>query len=413
MRGRNAYIYIVALFLFYSCSKNQITPQPSVNLDNTYFISHSSMKKMEAIYALNSGTNALGTNFVCKVSKYRVSFFGNDGYFMILKYGLDKTDSSLDFSGFFRYSQNANQGLVDFNLPKAEALAFLQTGDISNLTLNGNITAGDGTTAPISLKFSKLFSDYARNNPFEIYAHHGVQTTANPPFAENSINGVLNDEDYGVNGMEMDVHLTKDKVPVFHHDKNINIRLEKKGPISGNLDQFNFKFLETYIELIDGQRIPSLDEVATKFIDSTTMTYLWMDVKGDDSVFESMLPVVQKAYAHAAAVGRTVVIYADLPSTTVLGQFQSFPAYRDSGLPTMCELSLQDAIDNGSTRFGPRYSLGLLLSEVQEAHSLGIKVISWTLNDKTLIHNYIQNGQFDGFISDYPCFVVYDFYTMK
>ena len=413
MRGRNAYIYIVALFLFYSCSKNQITPQPSVNLDNTYFISHSSMKKMEAIYALNSGTNALGTNFVCKVSKYRVSFFGNDGYFMILKYGLDKTDSSLDFSGFFRYSQNANQGLVDFNLPKAEALAFLQTGDISNLTLNGNITAGDGTTAPISLKFSKQFSDYARNNPFEIYAHHGVQTTANPPFAENSINGVLNDEDYGVNGMEMDVHLTKDKVPVFHHDKNINIRLEKKGPISGNLDQFNFKFLETYIELIDGQRIPSLDEVATKFIDSTTMTYLWMDVKGDDSVFESMLPVVQKAYAHAAAVGRTVVIYADLPSTTVLGQFQSFPAYRDSGLPTMCELSLQDAIDNGSTRFGPRYSLGLLLSEVQEAHSLGIKVISWTLNDKTLIHNYIQNGQFDGFISDYPCFVVYDFYTMK
>jgi hypothetical protein len=40
-------------------------------------------------------------------------------------------------------------------------------------------------------------------------------------------------------------------------------------------------------------------------------------------------------------------------------------------------------------------------------------VISWTLNDKGLIKNYIQNGQFDGFISDYPAYVVYDFYTMK
>jgi S-adenosylmethionine synthetase len=32
---------------------------------------------------------------------------------------------------------------------------------------------------------------------------------------------------------------------------------------------------------------------------------------------------------------------------------------------------------------------------------------------KELITNYIVNGQFDGFISDYPAYVVYDFYTLK
>ncbi len=109
-----------------------------------------------------------------------------------------------------------------------------------------------------------------------------------------------------------------------------------------------------------------------------------------------------------------MVIYADLPSTTVISEFQSYPAYRaDTSLKTMCELTFQDVIDNGCTRWGPRYSRGLLLSDVATAHSMGIKVISWTLNDEHLIANYMQNGQFDGFISDYPCFVVYDWYTTK
>jgi glycerophosphoryl diester phosphodiesterase len=320
----------------------------------------------------------------------------------------------LKFSGFYRYSKDARQGLVNFSLPKAEALAFLKTGDISNLVLNGNIENGNGTQTPIGLKFSKNFSTYAKNTPFEIYAHHGVQTVANPPFAENSMGGVLNDEDYGVNGLEFDVRLTRDSVPITMHDGYINIRLTEKSPISGDLDQFTYKFLERYIDLIDGQKIPALKDCLRNFIDSTTMTYFWMDIKGNDGIFQALQPIILNAQAHAKEVGRNVVIYADLPSTTVISEFQSYPAYRaDTSLKTMCELTFQDVIDNGCTRWGPRYSRGLLLSDVATAHSMGIKVISWTLNDEHLIANYMQNGQFDGFISDYPCFVVYDWYTTK
>jgi glycerophosphoryl diester phosphodiesterase len=94
----------------------------------------------------------------------------------------------------------------------------------------------------------------------------------------------------------------------------------------------------------------------------------------------------------------------------VIDEFNSWPAYAD--LPTMCEQTLQDVIDTKSEYFGPRYTEGLLPDDVNKAHDLGIKVISWTLNDKSLILNYLQNGQFDGFISDYPAYVVYDFYTL-
>jgi glycerophosphoryl diester phosphodiesterase len=415
MTGQNTYKYVVVLFLFFSCSKNQITPQPVVNIGNVLYVSNVAMKHMEGIYSLSSGSTALGTNFVCKTSKYRVSFFSNaSGIFMILKYGIDPTDSSLKFDGFWRYSEIPTQGLVNFSLPKDQAEAFLKTGDISSLTLNGNIVSGDGTSTPLSLKFAQHFSSAATNAAFEIYSHHGVQTTSNPPFAQNSINGVLNDEDYGVNGLEFDVQLTLDKIPIMMHDGNIDIRLTQKSPLSGDYDQYRFDFLEDYITLVDGQKIPSLAQCLQDFIDSTTMTYFWMDIKGDDSIFQALQPVVLNAQAHATAVGRHVVIYADMPSNTVIGEFQSYPPYRaDTSLKTMCELTYQDVIDNGCTRWGPRYSRGLLLSDVANAHAAGIKVISWTLNDKALIENYIANGQFDGFISDYPAYVVYDYYTKK
>jgi len=414
MSFRNTYKYFIVLIIFFSCSRNQTTLQPPIDIGNVSFIPYTKMKPMEAIYDLGSGSSALGTSFVCKVSKYRVSFFGNAGIFMILKYGLEQNDGSLKFAGFFRFSQDARQGLVNFSMPKADADAFLNTGNISNLTLAGNIENDNGTQTPLSLKFNRHFSAYTQNTAFEIYCHHGVQTVANPPFAENSLLGVLNDEDYGVNGLEFDVQLTRDSVPIMMHDGNINIRLTQKSPISGDWTQFSFNFLEEYIKLIDGQKIASLAECLQDFIDSTTLTYFWMDIKGDEGIFQALQPIVLNAQAHAKAVGRNIVIYADLPSTTVIEQFQSYPAYRvDTSLKTMCELTLQDVIDNGCTRWGPRYSRGLLLSDVAQAHAEGIKVISWTLNDKGLIANYIQNGQFDGFISDYPCYVVYDFYTMK
>jgi glycerophosphoryl diester phosphodiesterase len=367
---------------------------------------------MEAIYTLSSGSTGLGTQFVCKTSRFRVSFFSNtSGIFMILEYGLDPADSSIKFSGFWRYSQTATQGLVNFRIPKNEAAIFLKTGDISALSLAGSI--GNGAEDSINLKFSRHFSTYATNNPFQIYAHHGVQTTADPPYPENSLSGVLNDEGYGVNGLEFDVQLTKDHVPITIHDGNIDISLTQKSPLSGAWTQYTFAFLEQYIHLLNGEKIPSLDQCLTAFIDSTNMKYFWMDIKGDDSIFEALMPVVQKAEAHAQAVGRDVVIYADMPSKDVIAEFQSYPPYRAAGLKTMCELELQDVIDNGSTYWGPRYSRGLLLDDVAKAHSQGIKVISWTLNDKDLIANYLQNGQFDGFISDYPAYVVYDFYTTK
>ena len=414
MHYRLSYFFILAVAL-YSCSKNQIIlppDNPDTSLINTLQLSDSVISKMEGIYTLTGGNSDLGTQFVCKASKYKLSFFSNqDGIFMILDYGFKPTDSSIQFSGFWRYSESPTQGIISMSMSKTSGSGdFLRTGNTDKLTLNGNFGDQNATNRTITLQFSRPFTQYAIQHEFQIYAHHGVQTTSNPPYAENSILGVLHDGDYGVNGLEFDIQLTKDHVPICMHDDNINIRLTEKGPLSGNYSQYSFAFLEQYIRLIDGQQIPSLAHALQVFTDSTNLKYFWMDIKGDPNIFQYLEPVVRNAYAHAAEMNRNVVIFADMPTEDVIAEYKAWPAYAD--LPTMCETSLQDVIDNGSGFWGPRYSQGLLLDEVEQAHGLGIKVFSWTLNDRDLILNYLQNGKFDGFISDYPAYVVYDYYTL-
>jgi glycerophosphoryl diester phosphodiesterase len=407
--NRHLPYFFLSLIVFAGCKKNEITAPPFAedsNLVNTQPIAFNTMKTMEGIYTLTSGSNALGDNFVCKVSKNKVSFFSNkDGLFIILKRGLKTSDGSIQFSGFWRYSERKDQGSVQFSITAANGATDLLNGIVNHLIVTGANAGND-----MQLQYTRPFSATAISKGFMIMAHHGVLTTSDPPYAENSILSVLNDEDYGVTGLEFDVRMTKDNVPICIHDPTINTRLTQKGPLSGSWDQYSFDLISSYIRLVDGQKVPSVEQALNAFIDSTNLGYFWMDVKGNTDVFKYLEPVVRRAYARATAINRKVVIFAGLPSAEVIDEFHKQPSYQD--LPTLCEQSLQLALDNKSKYFGPRFSEGLLLDDVTTAHANGIKVISWTLNDKGLIKNYLQNGQFDGFITDYPAYVVYDYYTM-
>jgi hypothetical protein len=412
MKNRHTY-WLLILAIFCSCSKDKLTLPPvnaNENLANTEPIDNAVMKNMEGIYSLSAGSNSLGTQFVCKVSKNKVSFFSNQsGILFILSYGLNTTDGSIQFSGFWRYAENATQGTINFSIAKTDGAADLITsGIVSNLQLKGTFNS---PTQSISLKYEKPFSQNVLASEFIILAHGAIPLKTNPPFAVNSINGVLNSENYGANGIEIDIQLTKDNVPILMHDDSFDNRLTQKGPLYGNFSDFTFAILEQYARLVDGQKIPSLAQALQAFIDSTSMKYVWLDVKGDPDIFKYLEPVVGNAYAHAQAVNRNVTIFAGLPSNDVITQYQKQPSY-GAQFPCLCELSLQDAIDNHCQFFGPRFTMGLLLDDVNKGHTLGIRSISWTLSDNSTILDYLQNGKFDGFISDNTPYVVYDYYAL-
>ena len=54
-----------------------------------------------------------------------------------------------------------------------------------------------------------------------VFAHRGLPVK----FAENSLQGFKYAVEHGAEGVEFDVHLTKDKVPVVMHDKKLTAQL--------------------------------------------------------------------------------------------------------------------------------------------------------------------------------------------
>jgi glycerophosphoryl diester phosphodiesterase len=401
-------LHIVFLFQFASCKRVTIVPPPVIgqtSLAGTRALSADTMKKMEGIYRLTGGNKDLGLRFVCKVSRDRVSFFSEkDGIYIILQHGYNGTDSSMRFSGFWRYTKKKEQGTITFSVPASGASGLL-SGTVNGLLLQGSVNGN-----PISLQFERPFTARAINKNFIVIAHRGVQTDSDPPFAENSLDAVLNVEHYGVNGMEIDVRMTQDHIPICVHDEKINSRTMRTGSLSGKWDEYTFKVISDQVRLVDGQKIPTVEQALNMFIDSTDLTYLWLDIKGNKGIFKYLEPLVRNAYAKAATQNRQVVLFAGIPSDEVVEQLHAQPTY--TGLPTLFEQELDLVINNGGTYYGPRYSEGLHLEEAAKAHSKGIKVICWTLNKEKFIRKYLAEGVFDGFVTDNPSYVLYNFYTM-
>src|SRR5438045_8084269 len=91
----------------------------------------------------------------------------------------------------------------------------------------------------------------------EIIAHRGLPR-AHP---ENSLPGFAAALALGVDGIELDVQLTADGVPVVHHDPQPGRPAVDGAPLSGrSIDSLTHAELAAH-ELSPGVGVPTLDEV--------------------------------------------------------------------------------------------------------------------------------------------------------
>ncbi len=87
------------------------------------------------------------------------------------------------------------------------------------------------------------------------YAHRGLHDNAGDA-PENSLRAFERavDENFGI---ELDIQLTKDKIPVVFHDDTLKRMCGKKGKIS----EYTYKELQSFLLGKSDQRIPTLEEV--------------------------------------------------------------------------------------------------------------------------------------------------------
>ncbi|MEJ0056313.1 MAG: glycerophosphodiester phosphodiesterase family protein [Bacteroidota bacterium] len=372
----------------------------------------SSRPFMEGIYEITKGNELFGPNAVLKWHGKDLSLFSEtQGCYFVMKAA--HLDSVIFMEGFWRYSSNNKTGLINLRISKKNGGKNILNRSSENITIEG--AYGNGTGLPsieISMKYIRPFSQKVKESNFYIMGHRsGGRNSDNLPVSENSIEMIRYTRNFGTTGIEIDIRLTKDNVPVIYHDDDLNIRSTTKGPLIGSVEEYTFDQISTYVRLIHGEKIPTLDEALTFVVDSTELRAVWLDMKDNPNAIKAVIPLQQKALSRAKAKNRQLEIWIGLPTDAMIDEFLAYPGHANA--PALCELDLEDVRRTNAKVWSPRWTLGTQVDKAREMHSEGRKVFCWTIDDQDFMKKFIQEGEFDGLLSNYSAMTAYYFYMQE
>ncbi|MFL5809435.1 MAG: glycerophosphodiester phosphodiesterase, partial [Flavisolibacter sp.] len=302
-------------------------------------------------------------------------------------------------NGYWRKMDNDKTGKARFEV------SFINEHKI---TIDGSYGYDDDIPNQ-NIRLSYLRPLY-KKTPVEIVAHRGGgRNTDFLPASENSIELILEAARFGATGVEIDVQLTKDSIPVLYHDANINDRLTEKNGVHGTIGDYSFAELKE-IQLKKGEQIPTLRDALDSIIHKTPLQFIWLDAKEKNSL--TQLRKLQREFTSvAAANGRKIEITIGIHDKKVFNAFKLLADYRN--IPSACELDPEDVTDINARIWAPLWIHGLQQEEVAAMHSQGRKAFVWTLDQPKKIREFIAEGNYDGIVSNYPSIVAYYHYTTE
>jgi glycerophosphoryl diester phosphodiesterase len=291
----------------------------------------------------------------------------------------------------------------------------------------------------------------AAQRPVEIIGHRGAAGLA----PENTLAAFSRACAIGVDGIELDVHLSADGVVVVHHDYALNpdIARDASGAWIGAADRpllrdLSLAAMRTHDvgrlrpgadysarhpeqQPVDGERIPTLDEVITRFLaECAPPTRLVVEIKTDptrphlswhpDSLTDRTVATLRAR----GVLDRTQVIAFDwrplrrvhaiapeVPTsflTVESRDFDSIERGAPGASPWMDGLDVDDhggsvpraIVAAGGRHWSPN-ARNLTPELLAEAHALGLKVYPWTVNAEDDLRAMLAMGV-DGITTDRP-----------
>lgn len=274
-----------------------------------------------------------------------------------------------------------------------------------------------------------------------VFGHRGARGL----LPENTLEGFSFAQTLSLTGVEFDVGMTADNVPVVHHDPCLNPSIARKS--GGNyVSDASLRLRElTYQQLLaydvgrlragsdeaarfptqrpqDGAHIPTLDEVLTSCakLDLLIEIKTFPDQPEDtaspqllvQTVIQSLIKhhlleqavlyafdwrVLDEAAARASHLRRgcltEAVTVQNAPLWFGRANLEGFKPEQPGAVPCL-------VAKTGAKVWAPDYKT-LNKYEVDQAHDLGLAVIPWTINEPDDIRAMLVLGV-DGLISDWP-----------
>ncbi|MGD9300164.1 MAG: glycerophosphodiester phosphodiesterase [Desulfobacterales bacterium] len=283
-----------------------------------------------------------------------------------------------------------------------------------------------------------------------VIGHRGAAGLA----PENTLAAFNKACEIGVNAVELDVLLTKDRKIVVHHDYTLKPDIARTPDgkwLTGDTPAINtvtLKQLKVYDvgrlksgtryakrypaqKPTDGERIPTLDEVIELLKNNCIRAIeLWIEIKTNpekpaltpppETVADAVLQVVRKQ----GVAGRTRIlsfdwralvhvqkIAPDIPTVylSIVGvRLNNIKPGQPGASPWMAGLDIDDfsgsvprAVRAAGGRYWAPYYNHLSYRRIQEAHGLGLQVFAWTPDTRSQLQLLIEK-QVDGIITNRP-----------
>ena len=198
----------------------------------------------------------------------------------------------------------------------------------------------------------------------EAISHRGSRAA----HAENTIGAVLAAVGDGAEGVEIDVHATRDGVIVVHHDFFPRGSVPDRRLASRPLADLTFAEVQQF-DLGAGERIPSLADLL-KALGGRARLYVEIKGRGCDDALVDVLRDASNVAVHSFD-HRCIERFAELAPSLTRGVLQG------SYMLDNC-IALRSAAATDLWQHFELIDAGL----VQEVHGCGGRVIAWTANER-------------------------------
>jgi glycerophosphoryl diester phosphodiesterase len=417
-------IWILAFVLMMSCKRNVDAPVPDTGWDlfqspNAQPLPHWSRPKLEGVYTFTAAGDFFGTAAALKWSYtangtdtlWNLSAFCQaDATYFILEGR--QLNGDILLNGYWRRKVNAETGRMRLTLSRANGgTAILDANSVRppSIVINGVYGLGNALPQiPVELRFNRLLRNSAN---FEILAHRGGGRNADLlPASENSIEMLRLASRLGATGVEIDIQQTSDKELILYHDATLNERLIKKNGMVGPVENYSLAQLNALVQLVRGGKIPTLRQALTTILEETPIRFVWLDTKFKGSL-ETLRQIQQEFLQRAVIRGRQLDIVIGLPTDDEYNQFRLLSNHQN--IPSLSELDVQKTNAINARIWAPTWTLGLQNNEVAAMQAQGRRAFVWTLDSPDRIQQFLNEGRFDGILSNQPAAVAYAFYTKQ
>lgn len=210
--------------------------------------------------------------------------------------------------------------------------------------------------------------------------------------AENTIASFEKALFLGVDAVEFDIHLSKDKIPVVIHDLTLERTTNGNGLVA---DKTLTELKQLSIE--EKYRIPALEEVLD-FVDRRCLVNIELKAKGSSA---ETVKIIEKYISKGWEYKDFLVSGFDYRELEMV-----YTENRNIPLGILSEDSIGKAVQKADELHSDTLILhyGLINEEVvKDMHCRGFKVFVWTVNSEDDIRKMKSYGV-DAIISDFPDF---------